>query len=58
MALAGVNMMIFHLTTNKTVHVWEKDGAVPLVGRTAAIVSIVLWIAIIFCGRWIGFTIS
>ena len=56
LALAGVNMVIFELTAGRVVHRWNKDATAPLAGKTAAILSLLLWITIIFMGRWIGFT--
>src|SRR5881628_3048007 len=58
LALAGINMLMFELTSGRTVHRWHKDAAAPPAGRAAAVVSLVLWITIIFMGRWIGFTTS
>ncbi len=58
LALAGMNVVIFELTAGRTVHRWHKDAAAPLAGRTAAVLSLLLWITIIFMGRWIGFTTS
>jgi hypothetical protein len=58
LALAGINMLVFELTTGRTVHRWDKDAAAPPGGKTAAVLSLVLWIIIIFMGRWIGFTTS
>jgi len=54
--LAGINMMIFELTAARTVHRWDTDIRAPLGGRTAAALSLILWIAIIFLGRFTGFT--
>ena len=54
--LAGVNMLLFELTAGRSVHRWDKDKAAPLAGKTIAALSLVLWITIIFMGRWIGFT--
>ena len=56
--LAGINMLVFESTTGRTVHRWDKDAAAPRAGKTAAALSLLLWIAIIFMGRWIGFTTS
>ena len=56
LALAGLNMLIFELTAGRSVHAWDKDKAAPRAARAAAILSLVLWITIIFFGRWIGFT--
>jgi hypothetical protein len=58
LALAGINMLVFELTTARTVHLWDKAPAAPRAGKTAAVVSLLLWITIIFMGRWIGFTTS
>jgi hypothetical protein len=58
LALAGINMLIFESTTARMVHRWDKDTAAPRAGKTAAILSLVFWITIIFMGRWIGFTTS
>src|SRR5437867_12181341 len=54
--LAGVNVLLFELTAGRSVHRWDKDKAAPLAGKTIAALSLVLWITIIFMGRWIGFT--
>ena len=56
LVLTGVNMLIFELTTAKTVHGWNRAPAAPPAGRAVAAASLVLWIAIIFMGRLIGFT--
>ena len=55
--LAGVNMAVFHLTAGASSNVarWDK-GPAPGIGRITGAVSIVLWVAIIFSGRVIGFT--
>jgi hypothetical protein len=56
LALAGMNMLVFEFTAARSVDRWDKEAAAPLAGRTVAAVSLVLWISIIFLGRWIGFT--
>ena len=56
LALAGLNMLIFELTAGRSVHLWDKDRSAPRAARAAAVLSLVLWITIIFFGRWIGFT--
>ena len=56
LALAGINMVIFELTAGRSVHHWDKDVRAPVSARTAAALSLLLWITIIFLGRWIGFT--
>jgi hypothetical protein len=56
LALAGINMLVFELTAGRSIHRWDKAPSAPLIGRTTAILSLVIWITIIFLGRWIGFT--
>ncbi|MEJ0006987.1 MAG: hypothetical protein WDM77_11625 [Steroidobacteraceae bacterium] len=56
LALAGLNMAIFHLTAGRTVAIWDKARAAPQIGRVTAGMSIALWLAIILAGRVIGFT--
>ena len=53
---AGINIVIFERTAGRSMHRWDRDVAAPRAGRTAAVVSLVVWIGIIFLGRWIGFT--
>jgi Family of unknown function (DUF6644) len=58
LALAGINMLLFELTAGRSVHRWDKDQSTPVAARTIAALSLLLWIVIIFMGRWIGFTTS
>lgn len=55
MALAGVNMMVFHLGAYRRVLQWDNDLPPPVAARLAGALSIALWVAVIFMGRWIGF---
>ena len=57
LVLAGLNMLVFQLITGRDVAAW--DGAVvPVAGRIAGMLSLALWIAIVFFGRQVGFTMS
>jgi len=58
MACAGINMLIFELVTARSMVHWD-DGtaAIPTAGRIAGFLSLGFWIAVIACGRWIGFTL-
>ena len=58
LAFAGGNMALFHLSTWRTVHSWDRDAAVPLGGKVAAGLSLFFWILVIFFGRVIGFTLG
>jgi hypothetical protein len=55
---AGLNMIVFHAVSARDMERWEKDATPPLRARLAGAVSILLWIAVVVCGRWIGFTME
>jgi hypothetical protein len=55
---AGLNMIVFHAVSARDLPQWEKDATPPLQARIAGAVSILLWIAIVACGRGIGFTMA
>jgi hypothetical protein len=54
--LAGLNMLAFQLTAGRTVARWNEGRAAPPAGRAVAVVSLVVWLAVIVLGRWVGFT--
>lgn len=56
--LAGINMAAFELTTRRSVHAWDRDAAAPVMGRFVATASLIIWIGVIFLGRWVGFTLT
>jgi hypothetical protein len=56
--LAGINMGFFELTTGRAWRRWDSSPSTPTAAKAAAVVSLTLWIAIIFLGRWIGFTVA
>jgi hypothetical protein len=56
--LAGLNMMVFQLITHRGVSRWDRAASVPLSGKLAGALSLIFWIAIVFFGRRIGFTMS
>ena len=55
---AGLNMAVFHLLTMRGISLWDKDAPVPTAAKAAGILSMIIWIAIVALGRWIGFTTS
>jgi hypothetical protein len=57
-AVAGLNMIIFHAISAKDMPKWESGPRPPLPARVAGGLSILLWIAVVACGRWIGFTME
>ena len=54
--LAGVNMLVFEYRHDQIGASWDKGVLPPPAARLAGALSIVLWIAVIVFGRWIGFT--
>jgi hypothetical protein len=57
-AVAGLNMMLFHFFTWKTVKDWDNAVVIPRAVRLAGAMSITFWLIILFCGRMIGFTLG
>jgi len=55
MALAAVNMLVFHFGVYRRIADWDK-GVPPRAARVAGGLSLSFWLAVIFFGRWIGFT--
>ena len=58
LALAGINMLFFELTAGRTIHNWDTAPSAPRAGKAVAVLSLAMWIGIIFMGRMIGFTTS
>ena len=53
---AGLNMVIFHAISARNQPQWDNQARLPLQARLAGGLSILLWISVVACGRWIGFT--
>jgi hypothetical protein len=53
--LAGLNVVVFYLTTFRRVARASGGEQPPLVGRVCGAVSIGLWLTVIVCGRMITF---
>ena len=58
LVLAGMNMGAYHLFLGKDASGWHTPALTPWRARVAGAISLCLWIAIVACGRWIGFTLS
>jgi putative copper export protein len=56
MALAGLNMLVFHFGALKKVQEWDTMESPPGQVRLAGALSLGCWIGVIFFGRWVGFT--
>jgi len=56
--LAGVNMAVFQLLVFRGVSSWDTASSTPLPAKLAGGISLCIWIAVVVCGRMIGFTMS
>jgi len=57
-AVAGINMVVFHLIASRDQARWDVQARPPFKARVAGGLSIALWISVVACGRWIGFTME
>jgi len=56
-ALAGLNMGAFHLFIDRTLPSPASLDPASRLAKASALASLGLWIGVVTCGRWIGFTI-
>jgi hypothetical protein len=54
MLLAGVNMLVFHFGALRSVAYWDSSNATPLNAKVAGTLSLLLWMAAMLAGRWVG----
>jgi hypothetical protein len=58
LALAGVNMAVFHSIVSRHIGRWGiPPHPTPLQAKIAGAVSLLVWIGVVACGRWVGFTL-
>jgi hypothetical protein len=55
LVLAGVNALVFQLTTYRSMAEWDKAPVPPLRARFAGLTSLILWISIIAAGRTMAY---
>lgn len=58
LATAGINVCAYHLFVSRGVEAWHSPALTPVRARVAGALSLCLWVAVVACGRWIGFTIN
>ena len=56
LALAGINMALFHLVGIGDVERWGTSRQTPVAAKAAAAISLLVWMAVVACGRGVGFT--
>ena len=57
-ALAGLNMALLHLGSWKNIAAWDNGTAIPRAVKVSGGLSLAFWIIVVFCGRFIGFTLG
>jgi hypothetical protein len=55
--LAGLNALGFHSLIERSIANWDTAARTPLPARLSGVFSVVMWIGIVICGRWVGFTL-
>lgn len=55
LGVALVNIWIFHLLTVRDIKAWDTAVEMPAKAKFAGGASLILWVAIVAAGRWIGF---
>jgi hypothetical protein len=52
---AGLNAVIFQLTSFRSLPEWDAKSRTPAGAKIAGLVSLLLWFGVVAAGRWIGF---
>jgi Family of unknown function (DUF6644) len=55
LALVGVHAIVFHRSVYANTEAIDRAPAIPSVAKTAAVLSLVLWLGILSMGRWIAY---
>lgn len=55
-ALAGINAIAFHMGVYRGVASWNAMVTAPKLAQVQALLSIVIWITVISCGRLLAYT--
>ena len=56
LALAGINVAVYHFTIDRTRDVWGKGPIPPMQAHITGFISIVLWAGVIAAGRIMAYT--
>jgi hypothetical protein len=54
--LAGINAVLFHFMTERTIDRWDEAPRPPLAARLAGLTSIAAWAVVIVAGRMMSYT--
>jgi hypothetical protein len=53
--LVGIHALAFHRSVYGKAEELDRAAAIPPIAKTAACLSLVLWVGILSCGRWIAY---
>jgi hypothetical protein len=56
MLLAGVNALLYHRLTERSIARWNEAARPPLPARAAGLISIAAWTVVVLCGRMMSYT--
>lgn len=56
MIIAGVNALVFHFSTERSIAGWDDLPRPPLGARIAGLTSAIVWMVAIFSGRLMSYT--
>ena len=54
--LAGLNAVVYHVVTERSLDRWDNQARVPTAARAAGAISLGLWAIVILCGRMMSYT--
>jgi hypothetical protein len=57
LVLAGLNVALYRATAGKRIAEWDQAAATPWKVKLAGVVSLVLWVSIVACGRGIAYAL-
>jgi hypothetical protein len=57
LAGAGLNAFGFHTFVERSIAKWDTAARTPIPARLSGIFSLLMWLGIVVCGRWVGFTL-
>ncbi len=56
LVIAGLNILYFHVWTQRTQREWDNDPVPPLRVRMAGLLSITCWVVVVAAGRLMAYT--
>jgi hypothetical protein len=55
LVVAGLNAAFFHTGPYQSVKEWNVDAPAPMLAKISVILSLVIWLAVISCGRLLAY---